>query len=82
MVLLVYALALIFILLGFLLGVSLGWGSVHKRKSVGKLLVAPSEDGEAPYMFLDLSVPGEYLEQTEYVLLKVEQVKAREKQSI
>ena len=82
MVLLVYALALIFILLGFLLGISLGWGAVHSKKSVGKLLIAPGEDGEAPYMFLDLVISGEYLEQTEYVLLKVEHVKTREKQAV
>lgn len=82
MVLLVYALALIFILLGFLLGISLGWGAIHERKSVGRILIAPGEEGEAPYMFLDLTISGEYLEQTEYVLLKVEHVKTREKQSV
>lgn len=82
MVLLVYALALIFILLGFLLGISLGWGAIHKHTSAGKLLIAPGEEGEPPYVFLELWVSEEALGASEYVTLKVEHLKTREKQAV
>lgn len=41
MVYLVYLLALIFIVLGFLFGVSVGWKCVHGRNAVGNLMIAP-----------------------------------------
>ena len=41
MVYLVYLLALIFIVLGFLFGVSVGWKCVHGRNAGGNLMIAP-----------------------------------------
>lgn len=46
MVYLVYLLALIFIVLGFLFGVSVGWKCVHGRNSVGNLMIAPGDENE------------------------------------
>ena len=71
MVYLVYLLALIFIVLGFLFGVSVGWKCVHGRNAVGNLMIAPGDENEQPYIFLDLTTSVEYLESSEYVVLKV-----------
>ena len=82
MVYLVYLLALIFIVLGFLFGVSVGWKCVHGRNSVGNLMIAHGGENEPPYVFLDLTTSVEYLESFEYVVLKVNQLETREKQSV
>lgn len=82
MVYLVYLLALIFIVLGFLFGVSVGWKCVHGRNAVGNLMVAPGDENEQPYIFLDLTTSIEYLESSEYVVLKVKPLETREKQSV
>ena len=82
MVYLVYLLALIFIVLGFLFGVSVGWKCVHGRNAVGNLMIAPGDENEQPYIFLDLTTSIEYLESSEYVVLKVKPLETREKQSV
>ena len=82
MVYLVYLLALIFIVLGFLFGVSVGWKCVHGRNAVGNLMIAPGDENEQPYIFLDLTTSVEYLESSEYVVLKVKPLETREKQSV
>lgn len=79
MVYLVYLLALIFIVLGFLFGVSVGWKCVHGRNAVGNLMIAPGDENEQPYIFLDLTTSIEYLESSEYVVLKVKPLETREK---
>ena len=82
MVYLVYLLALIFIVLGFLFGVSVGWKCVHGRNAVGDLMIAQGDENEQPYIFLDLATSVEYLESSEYVVLKVKPLETREKQSV
>lgn len=82
MVYLVYLLALIFIVLGFLFGVSVGWKCVHGRNAVGNLMIAPGDENEQSYIFLDLTTSVEYLESSEYVVLKVKPLETREKQSV
>lgn len=51
MVYLVYLLALIFIVLGFLFGVSVGWKCVHGKNSVGSIIIAPGDEEEQPLYF-------------------------------
>lgn len=82
MVYLVYFLAALFIFLGFLLGISLGWLHDQNKKAVGNLIVAPGEEEEPPYIFLDLGVPTEYFEGHDYILLKIKRTEAREKQAV
>ena len=82
MVYLVYLLALIFIVLGFLFGVSVGWKCVHGKNSVGSIIIAPRDEEEQPYIFLDLTTTTEYLEECEYIVLKVKRAEAREKQPV
>lgn len=82
MVYVVYLLALIFIVLGFLLGLSLGDRFAQEKNAVGNLIIAHGEENEPPYMFLDLVLSTEYLEHNDYVVLKIKKAGTREKQSV
>lgn len=45
-------------------------------------MIAPGDENEQPYIFLDLTTSVEYLESSEYVVLKVKPLGTREKQSV
>lgn len=75
---LVWILTGIAIVLGFLLGLLLGKNHDYRKKSVGTLLVGyTGEDDDGAHLFLSMDKAVEDIENTEYAILRVKKVKAR-----
>lgn len=64
--------------LTFIFGVMLGFRLHVKSDTVGNLMVVPNDEDEQPYMFLDLVMTPDDLEENDYVVLHIKKVETRE----
>lgn len=78
MVYILYILTALAIVLGFLLGVVLGIRHDYKQESIGMLMVGyTGEPDEGPHIFLNLKESVEHFHTNDYVVLRVQRLKAR-----
>ena len=68
--------------LTFISGVMLGFRLRVKSDAVGDLMIAPGDEGEQPYMFLDLVMTPDDFEENDYVVLHIKKVETRENQPV
>lgn len=75
---LVWLLAAIAIALGFLLGLVLGIRHDYEQEAIGMLMVGyTGEPDEGPHIFLNLKESVEHFHTNDYVVLRVQRLKAR-----
>ena len=78
MVYIVWILTGLAIILGFALGLVLGWNHHYKKDAIGTLLVGyTGEKDDAAHLFLNMDEPVDSIETREYAVLRVKKVKAR-----
>lgn len=65
------------LVLGFILGVTLGFQLYAKSNTVGDMVIAPGDEDAPHYMFLDLDMEPELLERRRHIVLNIKMVKAR-----
>lgn len=68
--------------LTFISGVMLGFRLRVKSDAVGDLMIAPGDEDEQPYMFLDLITTPDDFEENDYVVLHIKKVETRENQPV
>lgn len=75
---LVWILTGLAIVLGFLLGLTLGMTHDYRKKAVGTLLIGyTGEEDDGAHMFLNMDKAVEDIESSEYAVLRIKKVKAR-----
>lgn len=66
------------LVIGVLLGSNLKRDIRSRDDDVGDLVIVPGDAGEQPYLFLELAVTPDFLEQDDHVVLRVLKLETRE----
>lgn len=78
----IIGLAVICATIGFAVGSAIRWKIDYDAESIGALVVVQAQEGENPNLFLDLDEKFVDFANKQYVVLKVDKVKSREKHTV
>lgn len=78
----IIGLAVICATIGFVVGSAIRWKIDYNAESIGSLVVVQAKDSENPNLFLDLDERFIDFADKQYVVLKVDKVKPREKHTV
>ncbi len=78
----VIGLAVICATIGFVVGSAIRWKIDYDAESIGALVVVQAREDENPNLFLDLDDELVNFANKQYVVLKVDKVKPREKHTV
>lgn len=78
----IIGLAVICATIGFVVGSAIRWKIDYDAESIGALVVVQAREDENPNLFLDLDDELVNFANKQYVVLKVDKVKPREKHTV
>ena len=78
----IMVIALICATIGFVVGSAIRWKIDYNTESIGSLVVVQAQEDENPNLFLDLDEGLINFADKQYVVLKVDKVKPREKHTV
>ena len=78
----IIGLAVICATIGFVVGSAIRWKIDYHAESIGSLVVVQAREDENPNLFLDLDDELVNFANKQYVVLKVDKVKPREKHTV
>lgn len=78
----IIGLAVICATIGFVVGSAIRWKIDYDAESIGALVVVQAREDENPNLFLDLDDELVNFTNKQYVVLKVDKVKPREKHTV
>lgn len=78
----IIGLAVVCATIGFVVGSAIRWKIDYDAESIGALVVVQAQEDENPNLFLDLDEKFVDFANKQYVVLKVDKVKPREKHTV
>ena len=78
----IIGLAVVCATIGFVVGSAIRWKIDYDAESIGALVVVQAREDENPNLFLDLDDELVNFANKQYVVLKVDKVKPREKHTV